>query len=283
MAADRGLAEAIRKNVTDALAEDLRDGDLTAALIPASVTAHARILSRDPCILAGRPWVEEVVAQVDADVALEWHTADGQPVAAGDTVCLLSGPARSILSAERTALNFLQLLSGTATTTRQYVDAVAGTGAIILDTRKTLPGLRIAQKYAVRCGGGENHRIGLFDAILIKENHIESAGGIEPVLAATAGTAVMVEIEVESLEDLRTALGAGATRIMLDNFSLPDTREAVRLNREDFASQAKLEASGGKTLEDLRKTAEAGVDYISVGALTKNVASIDLSMRVQLG
>lgn len=278
------FSDAIARNVETAIAEDVGSGDRTAGLLPDDVDATATVHCRERCVVAGRPWFDEVYRQLDPAIAVEWAVSDGQQVPADTTLCQLAGPAKSLLTGERCALNFLQLLSATATTTRQYVDAVADTPAIILDTRKTLPGLRHAQKYAVRCGGGENHRLGLDDAILIKENHIATAGGIEAVLrkAEIGGADVPVEIEVESISDLRVALQAGAGRVMLDNFSIEDTVEAVRINRDEFGSAAKLEASGGQTLGDLRRTAEAGVDYISVGALTKNISAIDLSMRVVL-
>lgn len=234
--------------------------------------------------LAGRPWVEEVYRQLDASVRIDWYAADGERVAAGATLCRLQGPARALLSGERTALNFLQLLSGTATVTSQYAAAVAGTNAKVLDTRKTVPGLRLAQKYAVRCGGGTNHRVGLFDAILIKENHILSAGGIAEAIerAREAHPALPVEIEVESLDEVREALTARADRLLLDNFGIADLRAAVRLNREEGNPPAELEASGGLTLAQVAEVAATGVDYVSVGALTKHVRAIDLSMRVEV-
>ena len=278
------LSPVIIKNVVDAIAEDVAGGDLTAELLPRDAMAHAEIKCRDDCVLAGEPWASEVFRQVDQSLTVTWHASDGDAVSADSIICSIDGNARSILTAERTALNFLQLLSAVATSSKQHVDAVAGTNCRILDTRKTIPGLRTAQKYAVRMGGAVNHRVGLYDAILIKENHIASAGGIREILAAVPEDtpASVVEIEVESLEDLRTALEAGAKRIMLDNFSLEETTEAVRVNREEFSSSAELEASGGKTLEDLKATAQTGVDYISVGALTKHIQAVDLSMLVEL-
>lgn len=227
--------------------------------------------------------MDEVYRQLDASVCIDWYAADGERVAAGATLCLLQGPARALLSGERTALNFLQLLSGTATVTSQYAAAVAGTRARVLDTRKTVPGLRLAQKYAVRCGGGANHRVGLFDAILVKENHILSAGGIAEAIARAreAHAKLPVEIEVESLEELREALTARAERLLLDNFTVPELREAVRVNAEEGNPPADLEASGGLTIEQVADVASTGVDYISVGALTKHVRAIDLSMRVE--
>ena len=231
--------------------------------------------------MAGQPWVNEVMRQVDADIEIEWQHFDGDAVAANSTLCVLRGPARAILTAERTALNFLQFLSSTATTTARYVAAVAGTGCRILDTRKTIPGQRLAQKYAVRCGGGVNHRIGLYDAILIKENHIMSAGSITAAIenARELHAEMPLEIEVESIDELRDALSSRAERLLLDNFSLPMLREAVAINRDEGDPPAELEASGGLTIKDLRAVAETGVDYISVGALTKNVEAVDLSMR----
>lgn len=277
------LRRAIRKNVRDALAEDLGSGDVTAALLPADAGARATIVAREDLTLAGRPWVDEVYRQLDRGVRIDWYAADGERVEADATLCLLHGPARALLSGERTALNFLQLLSGTATLTSRYVSRAAGTAAKILDTRKTLPGLRLAQKYAVRCGGGTNHRLGLYDAILIKENHILSAGGIAQAItrAREAQPDLRVEIEVESLEELRTALAAGADRLLLDNFTPDGLRRAVAINRES-AKPVQLEASGGITLEQVAEIAATGVDFISIGGLTKNVRAIDLSMRVDL-
>ncbi len=278
------LARIIRKNVEDALAEDVGAGDLTASLLPEAATARAIVITREAMVLAGRPWVDEVYRQLDPATRIDWQAADGDRLDAGATLCHLEGSARSLLTGERTALNFLQLLSGTATTAARYVETVAGTGTRILDTRKTIPGLRLAQKYAVSCGGGVNHRIGLFDAILIKENHILAAGGIGQAVreARSAHPQVPVEIEVESLDELRAALAARADRVLLDNFDLPELRQAVALNAAEGKPPAELEASGGVTLTGLRDIAETGVDYISVGALTKNVSAVDLSMRVEL-
>lgn len=275
------LRAAIEANVTAALAEDLGPGDLTANLIPPGRRAAATLITREDAVLCGIPWFEACFRRLDPEVAIRWKTGEGARVQAGALLCELEGEARALLSAERCALNFLQTLSGTATVTRRYVDAVAGTGAVIMDTRKTLPGLRIAQKYAVRVGGGENQRVGLFDGILIKENHIAAAGGIAPVMAAAARLApagVGIQIEVESLEELEQALAAGATLILLDNFSLEQMRRAVELTR----GRARLEASGGITLEQVRHIAETGVDRISVGSLTKNVRAVDLSLRVHV-
>ena len=281
---DHSLDAVIRSNITLALGEDLGDGDLTAALLPCAAQANAIIVAREPMIMAGRPWVDEVYRQIDPDVRLQWHRQDGDAACASAEICRISGSARSILSGERTALNFLQSLSATATVTARYVAAVAGTGATILDTRKTMPGLRMAQKYAVRCGGGENHRVGLFDAILIKENHILASGGIAAAIDASRKLHgdMPVEVEVESVDELMQALEAAAERILLDNFSIDELREAVSINREEGHATAELEASGGLTMENLQAVAKTGVDYISVGALTKNIRAIDLSMRFEL-
>jgi nicotinate-nucleotide pyrophosphorylase (carboxylating) len=264
--------------VSRALEEDLGRGDLTAALIPANRTMQAQVITRDDAVLCGQPWFDEVFRQLDRRVRVEWSVRDGDAIRADQLLCTLEGPARALLTGERTALNFLQTLSGTATVTRRYVEAVAGTRAVILDTRKTLPGLRTAQKYAVRCGGGENHRMGLYDAILIKENHIAAAGSVANAVRLSrlqSPTGVTVEVEVETLEQLREALVAGADRLLLDNFSLKRLREAV----QESAGRARLEASGGITLDNIRAIAETGVDSISIGALTKHVRAVDLSMR----
>lgn len=275
------LSDAISNNVSVALLEDLGGGDLTAQLIPESASAKAIVLAREAMTVAGRPWVNEVFRQLDPDVTVEWMCNDGDHIPADVEICILNGPARAILSGERTALNFLQSLSATATTTARYVDAVAGTKVRVLDTRKTIPGLRLAQKYAVRCGGGENHRIGLFDAILIKENHIISSGSINAAVAAAKKLhpGLAVEVEVESISELREALAAGADRMLLDNFDIADLQHAIDVNQEDGNPAADLEASGGITLETIRAVAETGVDYISVGALTKDINAVDLSMR----
>lgn len=281
MQLDDTLKRAIRKNVEAALAEDLGSGDLTASLVPASSGASATIVTRENAVLAGHPWVDEVYRQIDADVRIDWQYDDGDRVAENGVICRIEGPARSVLSGERTALNFLQALSATATVTAAYVASIEGTGAKILDTRKTLPGFRLAQKYAVRCGGGVNHRLGLYDAVLIKENHILAAGGIRQAMQAARSShaEAMIEIEVESLRELQEALDAGAKRLLLDNFSLNELREAVEINRAGGVALAELEASGGLTLDQLRQVAETGVDYISVGAITKNIRAIDLTMR----
>jgi nicotinate-nucleotide pyrophosphorylase (carboxylating) len=269
--------ETIAAQVRAALAEDVGTGDRTAALIPADASGRAHVLSREAAVLSGTPWVDEVFRQLDPRVAIDWLEHDGDAIAPNQTLCRLSGPARSLLTGERAALNFLQTLSGTATLARRWADAVAGTGARILDTRKTIPGLRLAQKYAVTCGGCHNHRIGLYDAVLIKENHIAAAGSVTAALHAAVASAagLEIEIEVETLEQLREALAAGARRILLDNFPLDRLREAVAI----AARRARLEASGGVTLDTVRAIAETGVDDISVGALTKDVRAVDLSMR----
>jgi nicotinate-nucleotide pyrophosphorylase (carboxylating) len=271
----------IDATVARALAEDIGDGDVSAALVPAGRLATARVITRDAAVVCGRPWVDEVVKQVDSTLDLEWEVADGQAVEPGTTLFTIMGNARSLLTAERTMLNFLQLLSGTATATAQLVRALEGTRTRLLDTRKTLPGLRCAQKYAVFIGGGTNHRIGLFDAYLIKENHIAAAGGITAAVQAArqARPDLRIEVEVETMAQLDEALAAGVEMIMLDNFDVPRTREAVL--RAD--GRAQLEASGGIEGEQLRQVAETGVDFISVGALTKHVRAIDLSMRLELG
>lgn len=278
------LKQSIAISVAAALREDIGDGDVTASLIDADAVAGATIIARETLVLAGQPWVDEVFAQLDEHVVVDWYIGDGQSAEADDVICKLVGPARILLTGERTALNFLQTLSAVATTTARYVDAVAGTGARILDTRKTLPGLRLAQKYAVLCGGGHNHRVGLFDAILIKENHIKSAGSITAALkrASDLDTDVLIEIEVENHDELLEALDAGATRVLLDNFSMADLERAVQTNRSYGFVAAELEASGNVTLDSIRSVAETGVDYISAGALTKNIDAIDLSMLFRI-
>jgi len=275
------LAATIIANVSAALQEDLGSGDRTAELVAESTVATASIICREPMTLAGQPWVDEVYRQLDPAIDIQWLANDGDHLTADAEICVLTGAARSLLSGERTALNFLQTLSATATITSRYVNAVADFKARILDTRKTIPGLRLAQKYAVRCGGGNNHRVGLFDAILIKENHITSAGGLAAVMrnAKDQHGNLPIEIEVESVTELQDALRAGADRLLLDNFDIADLQRAVELNHKEGKPPADLEASGGLTLEEVVKVAETGVDYISVGALTKNVDAIDLSMR----
>ncbi|MDP4946414.1 carboxylating nicotinate-nucleotide diphosphorylase [Alishewanella sp. SMS8] len=278
------LANEIPRAVTTALAEDLGMqplalGDITASLIPPQQYADATIITREDCVICGTAFVDEVFKQLSADVSVRWHVADGDQVAANSLLCTLTGPASVLLTGERSALNFLQLLSGTATTTAYYVQFLAGSNTRLLDTRKTLPGLRFAQKYAVSCGGGLNHRFGLFDAFLIKENHIAAAGTISNAVqtARINFPGKPIEVEVESLTELAEALSAQADIIMLDNFSLPDIHQAVMLT----AGQAKLEVSGNITSENLSALAATGVDFISSGALTKHVAAIDLSMRLQ--
>jgi nicotinate-nucleotide pyrophosphorylase (carboxylating) len=267
--------------VKRALAEDVGDGDLTAALIPHDAQGNAIVISRDPATLCGRAWFDEVFRQLDASVIVEWLAQDGEGIVANQPLCRLQGPARTLLTGERTALNFLQTLSATATVTQQYVDAVSGTDCRILDTRKTIPGLRLAQKYAVRCGGGINHRVGLFDAVLVKENHIIAAGSIANAVAharQVAGTR-MVEVEVENLNELQQALATDIDRILLDNFTRADMLQAVKINGERDGRKIELEASGNMTLQTLRSVAETGVDYVSIGALTKHIEAVDLSMR----
>ncbi len=270
--------------VAAALAEDVGAGDLTASLVDADVVVGAQIIARQPLVLCGEAWVDEVFRQVDAGIVVDWYVGDGGRAGTGDVICKLVGPARSLLTGERTALNFLQTLSATATTTAAYVAAIDGTNARVLDTRKTIPGLRLAQKYAVTCGGGHNHRVGLFDAILIKENHIKSAGSITAALQAAADghDDVLIEVEVENLDELHEALDAGAARILLDNFSLEDLATAVEINRGYGIVAAELEASGNVTLETIRAIAETGVDYISTGAITKNIEAVDLSMLFRI-
>ncbi len=272
------LGAEIESNVRRALAEDIGTGDITAQLIPAERLAHASVITRERAVISGSAWVDSVFRQLDPRVAVHWQVVDGEQVEAGRVLFQLEGPARALLSGERTALNFLQTLSGVATRCRHYADLVEGTGVRLLDTRKTLPGLRLAQKYAVTCGGCHNHRIGLYDAFLIKENHIAACGGIAEAIAAAHRIAPgkPVEVEVESLGELEQALAAGVDIVMLDELSLEDMRTAVAIN----AGRAKLEASGGISDETLRSIAETGVDYISIGALTKHVQAIDLSMRL---
>jgi len=275
------LAAAVSDNVGSALEEDLGTGDLTAGLVPADTNARAIVIAKEPMTMAGQPWVNAVFRQLDPNVAVQWLGNDGDQVPAEAEVCIITGPARAILSGERTALNFLQTLSSTATVTARYVREVEGTKARILDTRKTIPGLRFAQKYAVRCGGGNNHRIGLFDALLIKENHIMSCGGIGAAVATAKNNHqnLPVEVEVESVAELREALAAGADRMLLDNFDIEDLQRAVEINQTEGNPPADLEASGGITIGSIRAIAETGVNYISVGALTKDINAIDLSMR----
>jgi nicotinate-nucleotide pyrophosphorylase (carboxylating) len=274
----------LANQVEAALREDLGAGDVTATLVPAAQRVHGSVITREPAVLCGRAWVDETFHQLDPKVQLTWRAADGDRIAAQQVIFAIAGPARPVLSGERTALNFLQLLSGTATTARRFVDAIAGTRCQILDTRKTVPGLRTAQKYAVRCGGARNHRMGLFDQVLIKENHIAAAGSLTGAIEAARRDAagIAIEVEVETLGELQEALNARPDIIMLDEFSLDDLRTAVELNRAHGA-HAKLEVSGSVSLEAVRAIAETGVDYISVGALTKHVRAIDLSMRLDFG
>jgi nicotinate-nucleotide pyrophosphorylase (carboxylating) len=274
------LTAEVEANVRRALLEDVGSGDITAQLIPAERLAKATVISRDAAVIAGTAWVDAVFRQLDPRVAVHWQVVDGDRVQPNQALFHLEGPARSLLTGERSALNFLQMLSGVATKARHYADMVAETQVKLLDTRKTLPGLRFAQKYAVTCGGCHNHRIGLFDAFLIKENHIAACGGIAEAITAAHKIAPgkPVEIEVESLDELREALDAGADIVMLDELSLDDMREAVRIN----AGRAKLEASGGINDDTLLVIAETGVDYISIGAMTKDVKAVDLSMRLSL-
>jgi nicotinate-nucleotide pyrophosphorylase (carboxylating) len=272
------LAVTAPDDAARALREDVGAGDLTASLIPADRPAKARVLAREAAVVCGRPWADATLSQVDASITSRWLIDEGARCAADQVVLELEGPARSVLTAERPLLNFLQLLSGVATKTATYVQAVRGTRAQIVDTRKTLPGLRMAQKYAVRAGGGTNHRIGLFDAVLIKENHIAAAGGVTAALQAAhlaAPDAHFIEVEVETLQQLDEALRAGARMVLLDNMELPMLHEAVRLN----AGRAVLEISGGVTLDSVRALAETGVDRISIGSLTKDVKATDFSMR----
>lgn len=272
------LPDDISDTVRRALAEDIGSGDLTAALIPSDRRADASVMTRENAVLCGTAWFDEVFRQLDHTIHVSWQAQDGDRINAGQTVCAIEGPARTILSGERMALNFLQLLSGVATQAREYVDGVRGTRTKILDTRKTVPGLRKAQKYAVTCGGAQNHRMGLYDGILIKENHILAAGSIAAAVQrakASAPEGTPIEVEVESLDELQQAIEAGGDNLLLDNFSLGDLRAAVERAR----GRATLEASGGITRENVRQIAETGVDYISVGDLTKNVKAVDFSMR----
>jgi len=267
----------VAQTVATALREDVGSGDLTAQLIPADRIARATVITREDAVLCGTAWFDEVFRQIDPRVRVTWSARDADRVRADQQLCTLEGPARALLTGERTALNFVQMLSAVATVTRKYVDTVAGTKCRILDTRKTIPGLRVAQKYAMRCGGGTNHRIGLFDAILVKENHIAAAGSITGAVAESRrlNSKVLLEVEVENLAQLREALDARVDRVLLDNFSLDQMREAVQVT----SGRTELEASGNMSLETLRAVAETGVDFISVGGLTKHVQAVDLSMR----
>ncbi|WP_265941756.1 carboxylating nicotinate-nucleotide diphosphorylase [Dechloromonas sp. A34] len=279
---DLPLAPEIARNVDAALTEDLGAGDLTASLVPGERQVKATVISREAGVLCGTAWFDECIRRLDPQATVSWQAADGDRITPNQLLCTIDANGRALLSAERSALNFLQLLSAVASKARIYADEIAGTGAQVVDTRKTLPGLRLAQKFAVRCGGGGNHRLALWDAILIKENHIHAAGGIAPAMAAAKAVAAaagarckFIQIEVESLDELQSALAAGATMILLDNFTLEMMRQAAAIN----AGRAVLEASGNVSLETIRAIAETGVDRISVGALTKDVKALDLSMR----
>lgn len=275
---DADLAAAFEVNIAAALTEDIGSGDRTAMLLPASAQVNARVVVREDAVLCGAPWFEGAMMQVDPKIRIDWQFAEGDWMPANAEVCRINGPARSLMTAERPALNFLQLLSGVATATRDYVKLIEGTKAAILDTRKTLPGLRLAQKYAVRVGGGKNQRLALYDGILIKENHIAAAGSIRAALDAAHAlhAGVSIQIEVESLDELQQALDAGAVSILLDNFSTQMMRDAVALT----AGRAVLEASGGVNLDSVRAIAETGVDRISIGSLTKDIRATDYSLRV---
>ena len=272
------IEEAVTEDVTRALREDTGTGDLTARLVPADRAGQARLMTRVSGVLCGTEWFTRTFEELDPDVEIFWHHGDGDAIVANSSLCEIEGNARAMLTAERTAMNFVQLLSGVATKARIYVQAVAGTRAKIYDTRKTLPGLRLAQKYAVRVGGAQNHRIGLYDGVLLKENHLLAAGGVRPAVAAAlreAPEGTMMQVEVETLEQLREAIDAGAKLVLLDNFDLAKMREAVKITGD----RAELEASGGVNLKTVRAIAETGVHRISVGALTKDVEALDLSMR----
>lgn len=278
------LKRYIEQHVALALQEDVRGGDVSAALVDADSINGATVVAREPLVLAGEPFANEVFRQLDDSVIVDWYVGDTERADAGDVICKLVGPSRAILSGERTALNYLQTLSATATITAQYADAVAGTNARVLDTRKTIPGLRLAQKYAVRCGGGFNHREGLFDAVLIKENHLRTIGSIQAAIEAANAQhpELLIQIEVETLDELQEALDAGATRVLLDNFTVSDVERAVAMNATYGIVAAALEVSGNMSLETIRSYAETGVDYISVGALTKNIQAVDLSMLFRI-
>jgi len=275
------LPSDLAQQVTTALAEDIGDGDITARLVPAAQRVTGKVITRDDAILCGRAWVTEVFRQLDPTVEVTWHADDGDRVTANQTLFEVAGLARPVLTGERTALNFLQLLSATATITRRFVDAIAGTRCEVWDTRKTIPGLRTAQKYAVVCGGGNHYRIGLFDQVLIKENHIAAAGSLTAAVAAarSAAGSRKIDVEVETMEELEEALRAGPDVILLDEFSLADMRTAVALN-DATGRRVKYEASGSVTLDNVRSVAETGVDYISIGSVTKHVHAVDLSLRL---
>jgi nicotinate-nucleotide pyrophosphorylase (carboxylating) len=275
---DAALARSYEANLLAALLEDVGSGDLTGELVPADSIVTARVIVREEAVLCGAPWFEGIMKSLERSIQIEWHYAEGDLMSADSAVCTIDAPARALLTAERSALNFLQLLSGVATATRRYVDVIAGTKAAILDTRKTLPGLRLAQKYAVRVGGGKNQRLALYDGILIKENHIAAAGGVTAAMQAaiTLEAGVTIQVEVENLDELNEALAAGANSVLLDNFSLEMMRDAVRIT----AGRALLEASGGINFDTVRAIAETGVDRISIGALTKDVQATDYSLRI---
>ena len=274
------LHESIVQSVKQALEEDIGSGDLTAALVDEDSITQASIIARESAVFCGQAWAKEVFLQLDPSVTIVWHVNDGDAINQNQTLCDIKGSSRSILSGERTALNFLQTLSGTATLTHRYVDAIEGTETQILDTRKTIPGLRLAQKYAVKCGGGENHRIGLYDGVLIKENHIQACGSLENAIAKVLSvTSIkpdgLIEMEVETLQQLQAAVKSGVKRVLLDNMTLDELRQAVVIANK----AVELEASGGITLENVRAIAETGVDYISIGDITKNIRAVDLSLR----
>lgn len=278
----RELPRDLGSQVHAAIREDIGTGDVTAGFVPENQLAHGRVITREAAVMCGRSWVEEVFRQLDESVRLRWHANDGERVSPAQNLFDIEGSARSILTGERTALNFLQLLSAVATETKRYVEAVAGTGCTILDTRKTLPGLRTAQKYAVTCGGAANHRMGLYDMVLVKENHIAAAGSLTGAVQAARRhvPGLKVEVEVENMQELAEAITAKPDIIMLDNFNEAEMRKAVAINNE-HGHYAKLEASGNVSLDNVRAIAETGVDFISVGALTKNLRAVDLSMRLQ--
>ncbi len=280
---DQILQQNIELSVRNALDEDINTGDLTAALVPADQQARATVVVRDDAVICGLPWFSEVFNQLSTDIAIKLLVNEGQQVAADSEICELLGPARPLLTGERTALNFLQTLSATATAAKVFAAAVENTTATILDTRKTIPGMRLAQKYAVRTGGATNHRTGLYDGILIKENHIGAGGGVSKTVAAALKQAngIMVEVEVENLDEARAAIDAGAHRLLLDNFSIDDMRLAVAM-RDELNKEITLEASGGINLASVKKIAAVGVDFISVGTLTKDIKAVDLSMRFEM-
>jgi nicotinate-nucleotide pyrophosphorylase (carboxylating) len=275
---DEALQSAFEQNLLAALLEDVGPGDLTGLLVPDDVRVRARVIVREDAVLCGGPWFEGIMLAMEQSMDIDWQYAEGDMMHAGSVVCTIEGPARALLTAERSALNFMQLMSGVATATRRYVDLVAGTRAAILDTRKTVPGMRLAQKYAVRVGGGQNQRMALYDGILIKENHIAAAGGVTAALQAAQAlnAGVSIQVEVENLAQLKEALDAGAVSVLLDNFDLPHMRDAVKLNN----GRAQLEASGGVNMESVRAIAETGVDRISIGSLTKDIRATDFSLRI---